>query len=102
MIRLSENWFDKCSSEITSICFEYLKLVNMCLLLAFFLFRHAQVLAALQPFTHWMAQLYSEIQEKGNSQAHLSSLLSSCLDSIVPVLINKVILVFYNKLLTKF
>jgi len=50
---------------------------------------HAQVLAALQPFTHWMAQLYSEIQEKGNSQAHLSSLLSSCLDSIVPVLINK-------------
>ena len=36
MIRLSENWFDKCNSEITSICFEYLKLVNMCLLLAFF------------------------------------------------------------------
>ncbi|XP_076821839.1 exportin-6-like [Clavelina lepadiformis] len=46
---------------------------------------HAEVLAALQPYTHWLSQLYSEAQHAGHSQAQLSQLLNAYVDAIVPV-----------------
>ena len=52
--------------------------------------RHAEVLAALQPFSHWMSQLYSEIQQAGHSQAQLSHLLNGYVDVITPVLTKQV------------
>ena len=52
--------------------------------------RHAEVLAALQPYTHWMAQLYSEAQQAGHSQAQLSQLLDGYIDVIIPFLSKQV------------
>ncbi|XP_078489385.1 exportin-6 [Ciona intestinalis] len=50
----------------------------------------AEALACLQPYTHWLSQLYSEAQHAGHSQAQLSQLLSSYMDVIVPVLSKQV------------
>ena len=56
-------------------------------------FRHAEVLAALQPYTHWLAQLYSEAQQAGHSQAQLSQLLDGYISVIIPVLSKQVFIV---------
>uniref|UniRef100_H2Y847 Importin N-terminal domain-containing protein n=1 Tax=Ciona savignyi TaxID=51511 RepID=H2Y847_CIOSA len=45
-----------------------------------------EALASLQPYTHWLSQLYSEAQHAGHSQAQLSQLLVSYMDAIIPVL----------------
>ncbi|KAG2456057.1 XPO6 protein, partial [Polypterus senegalus] len=49
---------------------------------------HAQSLAALQAYSHWLAQFYSEVQRQ--SQARFLSLVTTAMDSIAPIISSKV------------
>nr|CAB3267797.1 exportin-6 [Phallusia mammillata] len=51
---------------------------------------HAEALAALQPFSHWLSRLYSEAQQAGDSQAQLAQYLNGYLDVISPILTKQV------------
>lgn len=47
---------------------------------------HSQALAVLQPYTHWLSQLYTESQQAGHSQAKLEEFMQGYLNSIIPML----------------
>lgn len=47
---------------------------------------HVQALATLQPFTHWLFQLYTESQQAGHSQAKLEEIMQGYLNALVPML----------------
>ncbi|KAG7459781.1 hypothetical protein MATL_G00214320 [Megalops atlanticus] len=49
---------------------------------------HAQSLAALQAYTHWLAQFYSEVQRQ--NQARFVSLITSTMDATAPLISAKV------------
>ncbi|XP_071427530.1 exportin-6 isoform X1 [Pithys albifrons albifrons] len=49
---------------------------------------HAQSLAALQAYTHWLAQFYSEVHRQNPEQ--FVSLVSTALEAITPLISNKV------------
>uniref|UniRef100_A0A7M4E1U5 Exportin 6 n=1 Tax=Crocodylus porosus TaxID=8502 RepID=A0A7M4E1U5_CROPO len=49
---------------------------------------HAQSLAALQAYSHWLAQFYSEIHRQNSEQ--FISLVSTALEAIIPLISSKV------------
>ncbi|KAG7492044.1 hypothetical protein MATL_G00010330 [Megalops atlanticus] len=49
---------------------------------------HAQSLAALQAYSHWLAQFYSEVHKQ--NQAHFVSLITSVMDANTPLISAKV------------
>lgn len=52
--------------------------------------RHAQSLAALQAYAHWLAQFYSEVHRQNPEQ--FISLVSTALEAITPLISSKVLL----------
>ena len=50
---------------------------------------HAQALAALQAYSHWLAQFYSEVQRQ--NQTRFMSLITSAVDASSPLLTPKVV-----------
>ena len=55
-------------------------------LLHFFPCSHAQGLAALQAYCHWMAQYYLETHRQQQHQEKFVSLVSNAVDALVPLL----------------
>lgn len=51
--------------------------------------RHAQSLAALQAYAHWLAQFYSEVHRQNPEQ--FISLVSTALEAITPLISSKVL-----------
>ncbi|XP_033630549.1 exportin-6-like [Asterias rubens] len=51
---------------------------------------HAQSLAALQAFTHWVSQFYSEVQRNGRHQDKFVPLITSIVDAVTPLLAKQV------------
>lgn len=49
---------------------------------------HAQSLAALQAYSHWLAQFYSEVHRQNPEQ--FISLVSTALEAITPLISSKV------------
>lgn len=49
---------------------------------------HAQSLAALQAYSHWLAQFYSEVHRQNSEQ--FISLVSTALEAIIPLISSKV------------
>nr|XP_039249816.1 exportin-6-like [Styela clava] len=47
---------------------------------------HVQSLATLQPFTHWLFQLYTDSQQAGHSQAKLEDIMQGYLNALIPML----------------
>lgn len=47
---------------------------------------HSQALAVLQPYTHWLSQLYTESQQAGHSQAKLEEIMQGYLNAVIPML----------------
>lgn len=70
----------------------YIPCFNCACLLCFFLwgrgYRHAQALAALQAYSHWLAQFYSEVQSQNQSQ--FLNLITSTIDASSPLITAKV------------
>ena len=60
----------------------------MYLTLALLLHSHAQSLAALQAYAHWLAQFYSEVHRQNPEQ--FISLVSTALEAITPLISSKV------------
>lgn len=50
--------------------------------------RHAQALAALQAYCHWLAHFYSEVHSQNQSQ--FISLITSAVDASSPLITAKV------------
>lgn len=57
-----------------------------------FCFRHAQALAALQAYSHWLARFYSEVHSQNQSQFH--NLITSTIDASSPLITAKVAFLF--------
>lgn len=53
--------------------------------------RHAQAIASIKAFAHWLSQFYSETQKVNLDKDKFSSLISTLLDSIVPMFSKEVI-----------
>lgn len=51
--------------------------------------RHAQALAALQAYSHWLAQFYSEVHSQNQSQ--FINLVTSAVDASSPLISAKVV-----------
>lgn len=51
-----------------------------------FLLSHAQGLAALQAYCHWMAQYYLETHRQQQHQEKFVALISQAVDALVPLL----------------
>lgn len=51
-------------------------------------YRHAQALAALQAYSHWLAQFYSEVHSQNQSQ--FINLITSAIDASSPLITAKV------------
>lgn len=51
-------------------------------------YRHAQALAALQAYCHWLAHFYSEVHSQNQSQ--FISLITSAIDASSPLITAKV------------
>lgn len=54
----------------------------------FICYRHAQALAALQAYSHWLAQFYSEVHSQNQSQ--FINLIKSAVDASSPLITAKV------------
>lgn len=50
--------------------------------------RHAQALAALQAYSHWLAQFYTEVHNQNQSQ--FINLITSAIDASSPLITAKV------------
>lgn len=59
---------------------------DMFQLVGIFSFSHAQGLAALQAYCHWMAQYYLETHRQQQHQEKFVSLVSNAVDALVPLL----------------
>lgn len=64
-------------------------LCSLCPLLSPGVPRHAQSLAALQAYAHWLAQFYSEVHRQNPEQ--FISLVSTALEAITPLISSKVL-----------
>lgn len=51
-------------------------------------YRHAQALAALQAYSHWLAQFYSEVH--GQNQSQFINLITSTVNASSPLITAKV------------
>ena len=51
-----------------------------------FTFSHAQGLAALQAYCHWMAQYYLETHRQQQHQEKFVTLISKAVDALIPLL----------------
>lgn len=47
--------------------------------------RHAQAISSIQAFAHWLSQFYSETHKVNLDKDKFASLISTLLDSIVPM-----------------
>lgn len=61
----------------------------ICLCISLFVYRHAQALAALQAYSHWLAQFYNEVHNQNQSQ--FISLITSAVDAGSPLITTKVV-----------
>ena len=46
-------------------------------------FRHAQALAAIKPYAHWLAQFYSESTQFPEQRQKFTDLVTTLLDAVV-------------------
>lgn len=51
----------------------------------FYFDRHAQAISSIQAFAHWLSQFYSETHKVNLDKDKFASLISTLLDSIVPM-----------------
>ena len=65
------------------VCCFYTSDSNCCM---FALISHAQGLAALQAYCHWMAQYYLETHRQQQHQEKFVALVSKAVDALVPLL----------------
>lgn len=73
-----KNYFQKiCSFRSTFIYTFFLKW--------FYFDRHAQAISSIQAFAHWLSQFYSETHKVNLDKDKFASLISTLLDSIVPM-----------------
>lgn len=69
----------------------YIRLICMFI---FVCYRHAQALAALQAYSHWLAQFYSEVHSQNQSQ--FINLIMSAVDASSPLITTKVACLKFN------
>jgi len=55
-----------------------------------FLHRHAQAIASVKAFSHWLAQYYNESQRVEAEKEKFATILSSLLESLMPLFTTKV------------
>lgn len=73
-----KNYIQKISS--------FSKYIHLHILLKMILFdRHAQAISSIQAFAHWLSQFYSETHKVNLDKDKFASLISTLLDSIVPM-----------------
>ena len=60
-------------------------------------YSHAQGLAALQAYCHWMAQYYLETHRQQQHQEKFVKLISNAVDALIPLLNKEVSLICMTK-----
>lgn len=76
------------ASGRTGGCPARVRAARVSLTLVLLLHSHAQSLAALQAYSHWLAQFYSEVHRQNPEQ--FISLVSTALEAITPLISSKV------------
>lgn len=65
------------------------------IIIYFFLDSHAQAIASIKAFAHWLSQFYNETHKVNLDKDKFASLVSTLLESIVPMF-SKEVQLHYN------
>lgn len=82
-MQIGTNW----AKLYKEVCFIQFIVLTVCVC-CFLRYRHAQALAALQAYSHWLAQFYSEVHSQNQSQ--FINLITSAIDASSPLITTKV------------
>lgn len=89
----AQAWSNWCVSipfltENSNLAFDVTQCVHKDMFVLFVYYRHAQALAALQAYSHWLAQFYSEVHTQNQSQ--FINLITSAVNASSPLIAAKV------------